>query len=62
LKTEDWYYGDNQKVRMIRDKVNRVAYDIKAETEVIKQLLEAKKAGDIEREKELIEKLKNNDY
>ena len=61
-KTEDWYYGDNQKVRLVRNVVNRASYDIKGETETIKELLKAKNEGDTEREKELIEKLKNNDY
>ena len=61
-KAEDWFYGDNQKIRLIRGVVNRVSHNIEGENAIIKELIEAKQAGDAEKEKELLEKLANSDY
>ena len=61
-KVEDWFYGDNHKIRFVMDKVNRVVYDLNKEQEIIDEIMKAKKAGDDERTKELIEQLSRGTY
>jgi outer membrane protein assembly factor BamE (lipoprotein component of BamABCDE complex) len=40
---EDWWYGDNQKVRMVNHQVNVVVKDVARQKELMQQLMEAKK-------------------
>lgn len=40
---EDWWFGDNQKVRMVNHQVNVVVKDVARQKELMQQLMEAKK-------------------
>lgn len=61
ITVQEWWYGDNQKVRMIQGQVNRVIKDVAKEQEVLKELVEAKKKGNEAEVKRLMEKLTNNE-
>lgn len=60
ILVEEWWYGDNQKVRMIQGQVNRVITDVAKEQELLKELVEAKKKGDEAEVKRLMEELTKN--
>ena len=57
VKAEDWYYGENQKVRMINGEVNFVVKDVARQMELLHQLMEAKKNKDEAAELRIIEEL-----
>ncbi|GIV33383.1 MAG: hypothetical protein KatS3mg031_0918 [Chitinophagales bacterium] len=57
---EDWWYGDNQKIRMINGKVNRIVKDVKREQEILKKIVEAKKKKDEAEVRRLMEELTGN--
>lgn len=46
VKMEDWWYGENQKVRMVQGTVNHVVRDVAHQKELFRQLVEAKKNND----------------
>lgn len=60
ITVQEWWYGDNQKVRMIQGKVNRVIADVAKEQELLKELVEAKKKGNEAEVKRLMEELTKN--
>lgn len=43
---EDWWYGDNQKVRVVNHQVNVVVKDVARQKELMQQLMVAKKNKD----------------
>jgi len=43
---EDWWFGENQKVRMVRGQVNNVVKDVAYQKELLRKLAEAKKNND----------------
>jgi len=57
ITVEDWWYGENRKVRLINSKVNRVVKDVAQEQELLKKLVEAKKKGDEAEVKRLMEEI-----
>ncbi|HXH18321.1 MAG TPA: hypothetical protein VNJ07_04485 [Chitinophagales bacterium] len=57
MVVEDWWYGDNQKVRMINGQVNNVVKDVARQQELLRQLSEAQKKGDEAEVKRLMEEL-----
>ena len=60
-KVEDWFYGKNQKVRFVRDVVNRVVFDLEKEAKLLKEIIKAKQAGNTEKAKSLMEELESLD-
>ncbi|MDZ4846290.1 MAG: hypothetical protein SH857_12155 [Chitinophagales bacterium] len=61
ISVQEWWYGDNQKVRLIQGQVNRVIRDVAGEQALLKELVDAKKKGDEAEVKRLMEKLTKND-
>ncbi len=61
ITVQEWWYGDNQKVRMIQGQVNRVIRDVAGEQALLKELVDAKKKGDEAEVKRLMEELTKND-
>jgi len=57
IPAEDWWYGENQKVRIINGEVNRVVKDVAHEQELLKQLVEAKKKNDDAEMQRIMEEL-----
>ena len=62
MPIQDWWYGSNQKVRMMDGKVNRVVKDVAKEREIMKKIVEAKKNNDEKELKRLEEELVNQSY
>lgn len=61
ITVQEWWYGDNQKVRIIQGQVNRVILDVAAEQALLKELVEAKKKGNEAEVKRIMEELTKND-
>ncbi len=57
---EDWWFGDNTKIRMMNKTVNRVTKDVGKETEIFKKIIEAKKNKDEAEVQRLMEELTND--
>ena len=57
IYAEDWWYGENQKVRMINHMVNHVVKDVARQKDLLKQLMIAKKNNDEEAAKRIMDEL-----
>lgn len=57
ILAEDWWYGENQKVRMINRTVNHVVKDVARQKELLQMLMLAKKKNDEAEVKRIMDEL-----
>jgi len=57
IYAEDWWYGENQKVRMINRTVNHVVKDVARQIELLRELMMAKNKNDEAEVKRIMDEL-----